>query len=329
MATLTKSIPVTKVERLRPFDPRRDFRPVADLVEVCFADTMDADGRRYLENLRKSADQPGFASWAAFAAEWSSAPLSGYVWEEDGRVVGNASVVPYFIKGRRFFMIANVAVHPDYRRRGIARRLTIRTIEHARQRGSTSVWLHVREENENAVKLYRSLGFDERACRTTWRSRETWTPPAPEEPPGLSIEVPRGRDWEILRGWLLQTYPPQLSWHMSFNIHVLHPGLWGMLVRSFTGNYVKEWAVRQGGQLVGGLTWQASQGYANTMWLAVPPEIDEGILRALLAHGLRHMPSQRPAVLDYPAHSCEQAFKEAGFSIQQTLLWMELNLDKS
>ena len=118
---------------MRPFDVRRDLAPVADLVEQCFADTLDPDGERYLEQMRAASRNPGFLHFAAAASEWSSVPLSGYVWEEDGKVVGNISLIPFALHNQRNYLIANVATHPAYRRRGIARSLTAQAVEHARR----------------------------------------------------------------------------------------------------------------------------------------------------------------------------------------------------
>ena len=60
-------------------------------------------------------------------------------------------------------LIANVATHPDHRRKGIARTLTEQVMQHARQRGVDALWLHVRADNPGAVQMYSDLGFVERA----------------------------------------------------------------------------------------------------------------------------------------------------------------------
>ena len=54
--------------------------------------------------------------------------------------------------------IVEVAVHPDYRRRGIAKALITSAVNSAE--GLHTVFLEVRESNVPAVKLYESFGFE-------------------------------------------------------------------------------------------------------------------------------------------------------------------------
>lgn len=56
--------------------------------------------------------------------------------------------------------IATLAVHPDYRRCGIARQLLATALEAARQMGMQSATLEVRAGNLAAQKLYLSFGFE-------------------------------------------------------------------------------------------------------------------------------------------------------------------------
>ncbi len=53
----------------------------------------------------------------------------------------------------------NVAVHPDVRRQGIARRLILALVEELKQQGSHCLTLEVRASNQNAISLYQKLGF--------------------------------------------------------------------------------------------------------------------------------------------------------------------------
>ncbi len=55
--------------------------------------------------------------------------------------------------------ITNLAVHPSFRRRGVARALLGRVMEDARRSGVELVFLEVRPTNVEAVTLYESFGF--------------------------------------------------------------------------------------------------------------------------------------------------------------------------
>ena len=55
----------------------------------------------------------------------------------------------------------NVAVHPDYRKQGIATALIVGLVEELRKRGSRCLTLEVRASNETAISVYRKLDFQE------------------------------------------------------------------------------------------------------------------------------------------------------------------------
>lgn len=336
MATATDYI-ATKPELgpVRPFDVRRDLSRVADLVELCFNDTLDRDGQRYLQQMRSAARNPGYLQWAGLLAERTSMPLSGYVWEEGERLVGNLTLIPYYSLGRRYYLIANVAVHPDFRQQGIARSLTSRAIAHARQRGAQSVWLHARQENAGALRLYHSAGFVERARRTTWlcensfhtdllfRSEETKLKSAQNK---LTLGARRSSDWNTQLEWFNRLYPPELTWHLSLNPKTLRPGLRGYLYRLFNDIHVQQWSAYIEKKLVGVIAWQASKAYADNIWIATCEDYEDQAVESLLTYARLTMNSIRPLSLDYPAGRASDAIQSAGFKPHQTLIWMVLDL---
>ena len=55
----------------------------------------------------------------------------------------------------------NVAVHPDYRRKGIAEALVNGLVEALKEQGSHCLTLEVRASNEPAKMLYEKLGFSQ------------------------------------------------------------------------------------------------------------------------------------------------------------------------
>ena len=62
----------------------------------------------------------------------------------------------------------NVAVHPDYRKQGIAGELIARLVESLKLRNSHSLTLEVRASNEPAKNLYKMLDFEEIGIRKNY-----------------------------------------------------------------------------------------------------------------------------------------------------------------
>jgi len=50
---------------IRPVDPRRDLLAIADLIEICFMDQMDEEGREYVRQIRHAAQSGDFSDGCA------------------------------------------------------------------------------------------------------------------------------------------------------------------------------------------------------------------------------------------------------------------------
>ncbi|MBN1668854.1 MAG: GNAT family N-acetyltransferase [Anaerolineales bacterium] len=322
MATISQIVSSSHPVYLRPFDARRDLLPVADLVELCFSEHLDPDGRRYLNQLRATASQANLPGWAVAAVSRLNTPMDGYVWEQDGRVVGNLSLIPFPRAGRRIELIANVAVHPDYRRRGIARALTLTAIRKIQGRGNATIWLQVRADNPAAVSLYEQLGFHEQARRTTWVMEPHHLKNQPVA--GAQVGIRKRGHWEAHKRWLQSAYPLHLRWYLPLRTAVMQPGLAGFLIRFFNDRQLRHWSAWQGADLLGVLTWQSSHSYADRLWLAVDPQQAEIAISALMGKLSRQRALRRTVTLDYPAGEAVTSLTAAGFSAQHTLIWMDL-----
>ena len=57
--------------------------------------------------------------------------------------------------------ISTIAVHPDYRRRGLGEQLLLAALRHALKLGAVEATLEVRASNLAAQNLYRKYGFEE------------------------------------------------------------------------------------------------------------------------------------------------------------------------
>jgi ribosomal protein S18 acetylase RimI-like enzyme len=144
---------------VRPFDIRRDLRPVADLIAESFAGELDERGAAALREMRAMSHFGGLLSLVNRTTGDFKDVLSGFVWVEDGRVVGNITVQRASQRGDRW-QIANVAVAPAYRRRGIANRLMDVALEHVQNAGGRWAVLQVYARNDKARRIYENRDFE-------------------------------------------------------------------------------------------------------------------------------------------------------------------------
>ena len=103
----------------------------------------------------------------SFNEPWPYAAFEHYLEEpaflvadEDGKVVGYvlATVVPNH--GRPLGHIKDFAVHPDRRGEGVGTELLSQALATVTARGAQSVKLEVRADNDAAIGLYQSFGFE-------------------------------------------------------------------------------------------------------------------------------------------------------------------------
>lgn len=321
---MSTEVPV-QVSPMRPIDLSRDVLSVAQLIETCFAGELDDDGRAYLAYLRRMARDRALLEWLRAHPERVENPLNGYVWIEEGKIVGNVTLVPYRREGRPVTMIANVAVLPDYRRRGIARQLTQQALRHAREHGSSAVWLQVRDNNLGAIHLYESLGFKERGRRTTWLVPASHAV-SPVDDSGISLGR-RGRgDWRFQSQWLEELYPAEIRWGLGLDIQRFRPALGPSLANWLGGRRARHWATRQHGRLLGLLTWESTPRSSDDLWLATSAEHEREFLRFALPRVPALVPNGRSKAINYPAGRSEDTLREAGLQRLGTLIWMELTL---
>lgn len=321
-------IPV-KTSSIRPLDVNRDMLAVAALIEECFASTLDPDGREYLYHIRRAVEDPALIRWVWTTDEEVSSPLFGYVWEEDGRIVGNLTLIPARKDKEWVYIIANVAVHPDYRRRGIARQLTLRALDHLRQHHIRSAWLQVREDNPAAHHLYLSVGFAERSRRALWLSSLPGV--RPPHVPGVRVTGRRWRDWKCQREWLQRTYPSDVRWNLSLSISRFNANPFYQFVQWMMGSNQRHWVARGVGadrKPWGFLSWEHLTSYIQMLWAATNPAHEEEALMALLPRAQQELAHLHlPLGVNYPASKAEAAFQACGFHLHSVLIWMEYRLE--
>lgn len=327
---LTETFP----PQIRFFDVRHDLLGVANLIELCFADTLNQEGQQYIQQMRQAAQNPSFLGFTWLSNERTALPTLGFVWEENRQIIGNLTIIPHHSREGVHHLIANVAVHPQHRRKGIARQLTERALLYLQKKGAKTVWLHVREDNPPAINLYKKLGFQENMRRTSWERTPTSTSIIPHQSEldftidinNYSIRRRKVKDWHSHQIWLNRTYPPQFGWHLNFNLSCFQPGIKGWFFSSWYDLGLKHWSLYRFNRLIGVASLEFSHPGATVIYLALDEIFEDQAAYLLISHLIKKFPKQLNWVIDYPANRASQPLKALGFNPTQTLIWMSRSI---
>ena len=322
-----------KIRGLRPMEPSRDLRQVAALVEEAFAEQLDLRGREALREL-KHMSRLGPLLWLLdrLSPEFHET-FSGFVWVEEGRVVGNVTVNRSIWRSRRWF-ISNVAVERAYQGRGIARELMQAAIGMARDRGGESVTLQVRADNVPALKLYRNLGFEELVGTTELRlGRVGRVDFVPTE--GFTLRQRGYSEWHKEYKLAQAATPASEQRAKPIREEDFRKGIvervadW--LGDIFAGRRTYRLAVDEGDRFIATLTVRASWwGGRHSLEIMTHPDyrgqVEEMLVTKALAL-LGNYPGQGVAVKMSASHQeAIETLKRYGFVEEKTLIRMRLNL---
>jgi len=134
----------------------------------------------------------------------------GFVWEEDGRIAG--AVMTQREGTTSVWEVGLVGVLPEYRKRGIARRLLTRSLEDLRDRRAEKAGLGVIDRNVPAYSLYTSLGFEHYGGMIEFETETSELPDVPAVPSGYSAEpVKRSKSWRVRYELDQRINPPELT----------------------------------------------------------------------------------------------------------------------
>ncbi len=120
---------------------------VAELEKLCFSDPWSE------QSLREECENP-LALWLTAVSD-------------DGTVAGYGGIHTLYGEGE----IMNIAVHPAYRRQGVAKEVLGALLDAAKD--AETVFLEVRESNEGAIALYEGFGFQQITRRKHYYAHPT------------------------------------------------------------------------------------------------------------------------------------------------------------
>lgn len=241
MISVNASPPITsQQDGIRPVKLSTDLAPLADLIELSFRHTMDENGRAAIREMRYMSKMGAGLNILGRVNDLTIGINMGFVWIQNGHLVGNVSIYPanWQVDLGQAWIIANVAVHPDYQRRGIARKLMIASLDAIQQKGGKHAILQVDYDNRSAIKLYEGLNFvRERAFTTWWRTSMTSRPPHIDS--DIHITRPRRSDFDAEYALAKAQRPNHrggIGWLKPVHMRVYKPSLWQQVSSIFSMN---------------------------------------------------------------------------------------------
>lgn len=297
---------------LRPFSPLRDMGPVADLIEAAFDVELAPKDREAVRWMRAAAYMGPLMLLLGDL-------FSGYIWVEEGRVVGNLSLS----RSRGGCLISNLAVHPDYRRKGIATRLMEAAIDRVKEREAPWVALEVRRDNWAAKGLYEKLGFVTVDAWTKMRLAEMV-----DLVEGLSVRELAPHEWQ--KGYQLwrEALPQETA--LLGEKEGLRPDprlgllgwLWGVL-----GRRRYRW-IAEGSVLTLSLSWVGPDQLEMAVHREEQGQVEEGLLAKAFSILRTHPPRGAVAKI-YPSYpETVKALERCGFIEERTLERMILKVKR-
>jgi len=296
---MDKNHPIEKIQNeefnLRPLNLKQDFEELIPFYDEIFEKELLAKGasvRAMLSEMK--AFMPFFKFMGVFSKNFRHV-MDGFVYENNkGKIVSTVNIG----YSGNYWEIAMVATHPDYRRRGLAKKLIFESLNHAKKHNAEMCVLEVLEENEPAYKLYRNLGFHHFDTRAKLRleSEKLSSISEKELPTGYSIKARKqdkqtGLDmYELEERSTPQSvlgYLPvnKIKYQKPFFMRLLRP-----IVKLFIRMKSNRWTIHYEDKMVGVLFVKVgkSDEDCHDIDLIVDPEHKE-ITQPLLNYALNHI----------------------------------------
>jgi ribosomal protein S18 acetylase RimI-like enzyme len=307
---------------VRQIDPWRDGRAVASLLESAFRDEIiDDTGQRLINSLRN------YGMFDALAFGFGA----GFVWVEEGQVVGNASVQRNFTR-RDTWVIGNVATALSYRNRGIGRAVVEACVNYAMNKGARFVALQADVTNAPAVHLYEKIGFERLGEVSHYMRPSVRTQPAHTPDTGAILKA-RWSDRHAVWALAMRNTPDVLTYADPYDAGMYRLGARWSLMNALNGN-PEQWMVLPSPRphaLAGAVRTRVNLEGSNhfvELLLSDEASLDEG--RALLRKGLARFDEfiAKPiyAAQSHPHEAAHAALFAERFQLTRTLVHMRLSL---
>jgi ribosomal protein S18 acetylase RimI-like enzyme len=333
----TAAAPATDVDGLRPVNLRTDLRPLADLIELVFADSMDSSGRSAIREMRYLSHMGYGLKLISRMNDLALGISLGFVYIYDGKLVGNVSVYPagYPKAIGETWILANVAVHPDYQRRGIAHALVDASLDMICKRAGARVILQVNYENVAAQKLYERQGFIyERAWRIWRRSGFARSPASPDS--GFQISHLRSSEREAELALAQAARPNSLGgigWLKPVHQSAFFSPIWKRLLNLISLSGLERLVIRDEAsrEILVSCWLESAMSFSNIRgWLFASPQVDQGLYAEALINYVLNRHDRATIQFEHPRDDeiMNELLKNHQFKVKRELWHMRLDLEK-
>lgn len=317
----------------RPINLSTDLADLADLIELVFADTMDAGGRAALREMRMLSKLGRGVNILQRLGDGALGVQLGYVWIENHKLIGNVSIYPANMPGdKHTWVIANVGTHPDYQRRGIARQLMAESLALIRSRGGIRAMLQVDYDNSAAQTLYTSLGFRFEQAWSLWRRSSSLRSIPIAEIDNVYISHPRRAEWRAEYDLAARVRPSELGglgWLRPLHPYYFRIGLLRRLNDFLNLRSLEHLVIRSEDkrEIAANLIVERGAGVSTRLALMVAPEYIGMYDEALISTAVRRF-SNDTLVLEHPYHETVTSaiLERYGFRRTRSAYHMRLDL---
>jgi ribosomal protein S18 acetylase RimI-like enzyme len=303
----------------------QDVPQITRLIETGFGNVLDYSSRQMLRDVRAVAER-GERIWnlshrigVLQRDEWAFAS----VWDEAGRITGTITITRRTPE-RDAWLISNVTVHPECRRRGIARELVRHALDMIRRAGGQKIFLQVDAVNDSAVRIYREIGFVEIGGRTAWlRPREERRVPHAEGEgmSSCSFGLRKNSEWAEEFALWGEVSPHGTAWNTPLSERAFRPSLRKYLDKFLTGETEKHFLARCGGRVEASL----SAFSRPSSWEGVliqrggtQGKVEAGLLEA----AWKIFPPVRSLLIETTPEASAETLVQLGFQKRRTFIWM-------
>ncbi len=325
MVAQSISKPRSTFRGILPFDATRDLGAVARLLEEAFRDESAIAFSR-VPMMREL----GIFMWTLNYIPTFPENISGFVWLEEGRIVGNLTLTRDEGWSDRYF-ISNVAVKREYRRKGIARQLVRAALDELRVHSAKWALLNVRPTNPGAIQLYKEFGFQEIEMRGEWALSGSTSLPLQKKEGNIALRPLRWSDHRGVVELARAATPATVKQfrRQEINSYWLYweDRVTEIVTDFFIGQMTRRWVIEQNGKLGALVTVRRQRVFSpHRIEVQVHPDLRGNIEDHLVAFALEQLAGFPARIVRAGATSTHPeliaALEARGFKFQNGLTLM-------